>query len=130
MKRSAQVALLLMGVGGVGAGAYAITPPRNDCVPQGGTPPSAMAPNPAGAAVAAAQPCPPRRSGSGSSSSRYSSWSRGSSTSSHWSTPIFNRSGASTVPAAGRSGSAGSSSSSGVARGGFGATGHAASAGG
>ena len=34
MKRSSQVALLLMGVAGVGAGAYAMTPPRrNACVP-------------------------------------------------------------------------------------------------
>jgi len=120
MKRSAQVALLLMGVSGVGAGAYALTPPRNNCVPQG-APPSAMAANPAGAPTA--EPCPPRRqsSGIGSSRSHFGSWS---STSSSTSTPASSAGrAASTVPAVGRSGTSG-----GVSHGGFGSTGHAASA--
>jgi hypothetical protein len=121
MKRSAQVALLLMGVSGVGAGAYALTPPRNNCVPQG-APPSAVAANPAGAA--AAEPCPPRRQGSGigsSGRSYFSSWSSSSSTST---TATSAGRATSTVPAAGRSGT----SSGGVTHGGFGSTGHAASA--
>lgn len=136
MKRSAQVALLLMGVGGVGAGAYALMPPRNNCVPQAGAQPSAVAPNPTGAP--GAEPCPPRRQGGIGSSGRsyYSSWSGSSNTSgrtsSTWWGPIFGsgRSASSTVPAAGRSSSAGGGSfaSSGVARGGFGGTGHGMSA--
>ena len=134
MKRSAQVALLVMGVGGVGAGAYALTPPRNNCVAPGGTPPSAMAPNRPG--VPAADPCPPRRQGSGIGAGRsYGFWSgsgtSGNSSSRSWSAPIFGGGNAtSTVPAAGRSGGVGTSTGGGVARGGFGATGHAASAGG
>ena len=138
MKRSAQVALLLMGVGGVGAGAYALTPPRNNCVPQAGAQPSAVAPNLTGAP--GAEPCPPRRQNSGigsSGRSYYSSWSSGSSntsgrTSSSWWGPIFGsgRSATSTSTSAGRSSSAGGGgfSSSGVARGGFGGTGHGMSA--
>jgi hypothetical protein len=121
MKRSAQVALLLMGVSGVGAGAYALTPPRNNCVPQG-APPSAVAAN--SAAAAAAEPCPPRRQGSGigsSGRSYFGSWSSSSSTST---TATSAGRATSTVPAAGRSGTA----SGGVTHGGFGSTGHAASA--
>jgi hypothetical protein len=149
MKRSAQVALLLMGVSGVGAGAYALTPPRTNCVPQG-APPSAVAANPAGAP--GAEPCPPRRQGSGIASGRshFGSWS-GSSSSSRtsstiWSGPIFGRTSTSTptptagratstVPAAGRATSTvaatgrSGTSSGGVTHGGFGSTGHAASAG-
>ena len=136
MKRSAQVALLLMGVSGVGAGAYALTPPRTNCVPQG-APPSAVAANPAGAP--GAEPCPPRRQGSGIASGRshFGSWSGSSSSrtsSTTWSGPILGRTSTSTptagratstVPAVGRSGT----SSGGVTHGGFGSTGHAASAG-
>ncbi|MGH6738382.1 MAG: hypothetical protein ACREDY_05010 [Bradyrhizobium sp.] len=120
MKRSAQVALLLMGVGGVGAGAYAVSPARNDCVPQRNAPASAVAPNPT-SALAANTPCPPRRTGTGSSTrgGYYRSWS-------NWSTPIYNR--GSSTSTAGRSGSTGTSRSGGVARGGFGGTGHSASA--
>ena len=150
MKRSAQVALLLMGVSSVGAGAYALTPPRTNCVPQG-APPSAVAANPAGAP--GAEPCPPRRQGSGIASGRshFGSWS-GSSSSSRtsstiWSGPIFGRTSTSTptptagratstVPAAGRAtstvpatGRSGISSGGSVSHGGFGSTGHAASAG-
>jgi hypothetical protein len=116
MKRSAQVALLLMGVGGVGAGAYAVSPPRNNCVAQGAATPSAVAPNPAGP-VSPAKPCPPRRSGySGgySSGGRYGSWSS-------WSSPTYSR--GSTAAGGTRTSSGG-----GVARGGFGSTGHSASA--
>jgi hypothetical protein len=141
MKRSAQVALLLMGVGGVGAGAYALTPPRNVCVPQGGAPASTLAPNPA-SALGAGEPCPPARawSSTGSGSGYRSSWTRSSSTASHWSTPILARKPAagtvpatgratSTVPAAGRTGTSSSShSGGGVARSGFGSTGRAMSA--
>jgi hypothetical protein len=121
MKRSAQVALLLMGVSGVGAGAYALTPPRNNCVPQG-APPSAVAANPAGAA--AVEPCPPRRQGSGigsSGRSYFGSWSSSSSTST---TTTSAGRATSTVPSVGHSGT----SSGGVTHGGFGSTGHAASA--
>ena len=59
MKRSAQVALLLMGTAGVGAGAYAVTPPRSNCVPAG-TPAAQIAPPVPG--KPAPEACPPRRS--------------------------------------------------------------------
>ena len=124
MKRSAQVALLLMGVGSVGAATYAISPPRNNCVPQDSARPSAVAPNPA--ATSAAEPCPPRRQGIASGRSHYTSYSRTGSSSSGWS--IFGRGSAtSTVPRSSRtsSGSRGTTS-----RGGFGGTGHSISSGG
>lgn len=119
MKRSAHVALLLMGVGGVGAGAYAMAPLRNNCVPQS-APPSVVVPNPSSASDAL-QPCPPRHNG-GTGGGYYRSWS-------NWSAPIYNHGGTtSAAPAAGRSASVGTSFGTGVARGGFGATGHSASA--
>ena len=130
MKRSSQVALLLMGTAGVGAGAYAMTSPRTDCIAPG-TPPSAVAPAVRG--KPALEPCPPRRSGSGGYYYR-SYWGGGNS--SHWSRPIFSRGSATSsatpsgsVPLASR-GSVPSSSrgaSGGVSRGGFGSTGHASS---
>lgn len=119
MKRSTQVVLLLMGVGTVGAGAYAITPPRNNCLQPGAAPPSAVAPNPAGAPQG--DPCPPRRQGSffarSGSSSHYSSWRSGSSSSG-----TYGRSTSTTRT--------GRSSGGAVARGGFGGTGHGISSGG
>jgi hypothetical protein len=130
MKRSSQVALLLMGTAGLGAGAYAMVPPRKDCIPPG-TPPSAVAPAVPG--KPALEPCPPRRSGSSGGYYYRSYWGGGNS--SHWSRPIFSRSSTTTlatpgsVPLASR-GSVPSSSRSGstsTSRGGFGSTGHAAS---
>ncbi len=64
MKRSSQVALLLMGVTGVGATGYAMTRPPANCVPQG-SPAATIAPATPGARQA--EPCPPRRQWSSSS---------------------------------------------------------------
>lgn len=86
MKRSTQVALVLMGAAGIGASAYAFTSKKNDCVP---------AAKPATATPAGAtdkntkldEPCSPRRSNTG----YYRSYWRSSSPSFWW-LPIFNRS--------------------------------------
>ena len=52
MKRSSQVALLLMGVTGVGATGYAMTKPPPDCVPHGSPAATSRPPIPARAARA------------------------------------------------------------------------------
>ena len=99
MKRSSQVALLLMGVTGVGASSYALTP-RSNCPP----------PTVTGTAVPgqpAAAPCQPGRS-------HFTSHGSGG----YWSRPIFSGS----TPSGGHT-----SAPSG--RGGFGSTGAAHSSG-
>jgi len=122
MKRSSHVALLLMGMGSVGAGAYALSPPRN-CSQPDGAPPAAVSP----ATGQPAQECPPRRrwsSWSSSNSHSYSSYSSSSSpgrSSAGWfSRGSHQGTATSVIPSAGRTG--------GVARGGFGATGASHSA--
>ena len=95
MKRSSQVALLLMGVTGVGATGYAMTRPPPNCIPHGS--PAAVAPAMPGAA--AAEACPPRRSWTTSSGYSRSSWTRtnsSSKSSSAW--PVFSRTGTSAAP--------------------------------
>ena len=93
MKRSTQVALLLMGAAGVGASAYALAPGRRDCVPSGTTPPAAAS------RLTDKDPkleqCPPRRSYGYSNTGYYRSYWY-SSGPSHWSTPIFARRSAQT----------------------------------
>lgn len=132
MKRSSQVALLLMGVTGVGAaaGGFMITRPQH-CIPAGS--PAAAAPAVPGAK--ALEPCPARRdwvwSGSNySRSSSSSSWSRtNASSGSLW--PVFSRRGTSatpsgSVPLSGRTaaapGSPRASTSSPTQRSGFGSS--------
>jgi hypothetical protein len=124
MKRSSQVVLLLMGVTGVGAGAYAMMPPTRQCTPA--QPGGAVAPRASGApvitgtdmqgVVPSAAPCPPSR------------WSSGSGGSSHWSRPIFRSSSSTTatrtsVQPSRVSTPGGSVSPGTAARGGFGSTG-------
>jgi len=99
MKRSSQVALLLMGVTGVGASSYALIP-RSDCPPA--TVPGTAAP------VASPTACQPGRS-------HFTSHGSGG----NWSRPIFSHSDSSTR--------IGTSAPSG--RGGFGSTGAAHSTG-
>jgi hypothetical protein len=130
MKRSSQVVLLLMGVTGVGAGAYAMMPPARQCTPapQPGAQPGALAPRASGAPVItgtdmqgiappAATPCPTSR------------WSSSSGGSSHWSRPIFRSSPSSTTATRtsvqpSRVSTPGGSVTPGTAsRGGFGSTG-------
>jgi hypothetical protein len=123
MKRSSQVVLLLMGVSGVGAGAYAMMPARQ-CTPA--PQPGAVAPRVPGAPVIsgtdmqgvtpAVNPCPPSR------------WSSGSGSGSHWSRPVFRSSSSTTATRTSiqpsRVSTPGSSISPGTAsRGGFGSTG-------
>ncbi len=126
MKRSSQVALLLMGTAGVGAATYSMTTPRQDCIAPG-TPPGAVAPAKPGQPPL--EPCPPRQSRS--SGSYYRSYWPWSSTSSDRDIAPAARRTARTppgsVPFSGRSGSSGTTrgASGGVARGGFGGTGHA-----
>ena len=86
MKRSSQVALLLMGATGVGAGAYAMTPPR-DCVPPG-SPAAAIAPGRAAASRNAH-----RRAGRRVTPA--TARGRAPTRNSHWSRPIFSRSSSS-----------------------------------
>ena len=117
MKRTSQVALLLMGATGIGVGANALTSPRANCMP-GATPGIQGMP--------AVQPCPP--GGSSSSSGSRSTYYGG-----HWSRPIFggftpaSATPSGSVPLAGRSSgpSAPGGAISGTSRGGFGSTGHA-----
>jgi hypothetical protein len=123
MKRSSQVALLLMGVGSVGATAYAMAPARDCTAPaqQGTVAPGLAATDVAAQAQRQAQnPCPPRRS--------WSSYSSGHRSSSHWSRPIFSgwhgTTTTSTAPVVRTSGS----STFGTLRGGFGSIAHAFSA--
>ena len=146
MKRSSQVVLLLMGVTGAGAAAYAVMPPRS-CIAD--NPPAKLAPAAPGALApqtlnpgaltpaqpAIADPCPPRRRWS--SSGRSSSW--------YWHSSNYNstdtapaRSGGllfspsrshTSVPSVGsRSSSTSLGGSGGSSRGGFGSTGHSAGA--
>jgi len=130
MKRSAQVALLLMGVTGAGASAYALMPPRGCVAPEK---PAAMAPgaiNPqilapgVAAAAAPAVPCEPGRRSTWTRSSYWSGRSYG------YSSPRTPQTGRSilfspsrshtSVPSVGRSGSG--------SRSGFGSTGHSVGA--
>ncbi|MFL6933571.1 MAG: hypothetical protein ACJ8EJ_02875 [Xanthobacteraceae bacterium] len=126
MKRSAQVALVLIGATAVGASSYALAP-RTDCVPPGST----AARPPAVAPGTQAQPGEPCRATRRSSSSGYSRWGSsggstwGRSSSTHTTTSTALHSPGASVPAAGRGGT-----STAVARGGFGSTGHAVSSGG
>lgn len=122
MKRSAQVALVLMGATAVGASSYALAP-RTDCVP-----PGSAASRPPAVAPGTGQPGEPCRETRRSSSSGYSRW--GSSGSSTWrrsstqtSTSTALRPSGAAVPSTGRSGTTT------VARGGFGSTGHGFSSG-
>ncbi len=87
MKRSSQVALLLMGAAGVGVSAYALTPSNRDCVPAN-APPRAAAASAITDKDTKLEPCLPRRATSNTGYYR-SSW-RSSSPSSWW-TPIFSR---------------------------------------
>lgn len=132
MKRSSQVALLLMGVTGVGATGYMMSRPPTHCLPPGS--PAAAAPAVPGAA--ALEQCPPRRSwtSSGYNYNSRSSWTRtnsGSGNSGFW--PIFTRGNTSattstSVPLSNRSAtSAGvprtsTSTSTSTSRSGFGST--------
>ena len=68
MKRSTQVALLLMGVAGIGASAYAFTSAKRDCVA-----PGAPAASPVGK-DGKLEPCPPRQTYSSSSGYYRSTW--------------------------------------------------------
>jgi hypothetical protein len=128
MKRSSQIALVLMGATAVGTTAYAMMPPRPECRPpqqQAGVP---VPPN-----AAAAQPCGTSRS---SSSSGYSRWGS-SGSSSTWtrrsqqptSTSVAMRPSGTSVPSV-SSHPLTSTSSSTASRGGFGSTGHGFSSGG
>src|SRR5262252_6782152 len=109
MKRSSHIGLALMGVTAIGASSYALSPQRTDCA----SPASAASQPPAAAQTP--QPCQYRR-GPGGSSSSGSGW-------------FGHRSSTSTASATtGLSG--GSTGIATAARGGFGATGHAASSGG
>ena len=92
MKRSTQVALLLMGAAGVGASAYAFTAGRRDCVPAGTPPTTAAAATDKESRI---DPCPPRNSYSSRSGYYRSNWSSSSPT--HWWTPIFSRRSQSTA---------------------------------
>jgi hypothetical protein len=136
MKRSAQVALVLMGVTGTTATAAYMMPARPACQPALAAsttvnPPNALAP------AAAAEPCR-RRSWSGWRWNSYShSYSSYSSSDGRYSNPrsYWSRRPSSSVSTAltstGRSGTSTSTSSgSSASRGGFGATGHAVSGGG
>lgn len=84
MKRSTQVALVLMGAAGIGASAYAFTSKKNDCVPA--AKPAAATPVGVTDKDTKDEPCSPRRSNTG----YYRSYWRSSSPS-YWWLPIFNR---------------------------------------
>jgi hypothetical protein len=122
MKRSAQVALVLMGATTVGAGSYALAP-RTECVP-----PGSAASRPAVAPGTPGQPGEPcretRRWGSSSGSGGYaggSGWRR--STHVNTSSPLHS-------PGGSISSSGHTSTPSSVPRGGFGSTGRGFSFGG
>lgn len=122
MKRSSQVALLLMGVGGVGATAYAVTPARDCTAPaQQSTVASGLAATDIAAQPQkqAQDPCPSRRSWSSYSSSHGGS---------HWSRPIFTGRHGTTTTSAAPVARASGSSTFGTLRGGFGSIAHAFSA--
>jgi len=140
MKRSAQVALVLMGVTGTTATAAYMMPPRTDC--QAKPAPAAAAAPPLSQAlppgVTPKQPSPCRSSSSYRSYHSWGNWGwnshrdpSGTSTqkpSSSVSTALTS-SGGRVSAVSSTSSSSGSSSSSSVARGGFGSTGHAMSGG-
>jgi len=125
MKRSSQVALLLMGATGMGAGAYALTSPRSCVSSNSGTPPAITSPA-NNANHAAPQPCPP-----GSSYGSRTFWFG------RWAHPIFSSGSSATAPNSvafsnGRSSASGgpvAGSNGSSSRGGFGGTGSAMSAG-
>jgi hypothetical protein len=131
MKRSSRVALLLMGVTGVGATGYAMTRPPPNCVPHG-SPAATVAPATPG--IGANEPCPQRRSWSSSGGSGYgyrSSWTRTNSSANSpvWPRPVFTRTATSatasgSVPLTNRSSttSPSHSSTTTTTRGGFGST--------
>ena len=140
MKRSAQVALLLGGLTVAGAGAYAMTPPRRDCLPAQPAGAGAVpAPSPSGGitvvpgttpapAAQPAQPCGRSR--------RWGSWGPsyyGGSRSSRSTWPSSDRSGSPTptrttmAPTSrGTTRTTTTTSRSGSSRGGFGSTGRSA----
>ena len=136
MKRSAQVALVLMGVTGTTATAAYMMPPRADCRAQ---PAPAVAPPPTQALPPGVTPKQPSPCGSSSSSRSYRSWSNWGWHSDRYPSGTSTRRPSSSVSTAftssgGRvsavsSTSSSSSSSSSAARGGFGSTGHAMSGG-
>jgi len=130
MKRSSQVALLLMGVTGAGASAYALMPPRGCVAPEkpavmapGAVNPQILAPG-VTAAVAPAVPCEPGRRSTWTRSSYWSGRTYG------YSSPRTPQTGRSilfspsrshtSVPSVGRSSSG--------SRSGFGSIGHSVSA--
>ena len=131
MKRSSQVALLLMGVTSAGASAYALMPPRGCVAPEkpaaltaGAINPQILAPGAVADGKQAAVPCEP---------GRRSTWTR----SSYWSSRSYYSYGSSsTQPTARRSLFSPSRSHTSVpsvghgigSRGGFGSTGHSVSA--
>jgi len=131
MKRSSQIALVLMGATSLGATSYAMAP-RTDCVPPGQQRPAVAAGTPARPGQSLQPECRERRWGGSSHSSGSSTWG---SRSSGW---MWGRSASSssaglapTSPSTMRaitnpsaSGILSSSSGSSVARGGFGSTGH------
>jgi hypothetical protein len=124
MKRSGQIALVLMGATAVGASSYALTPSRTECAQPNSPaarPPVAGSP----AAPQGNQPCRETRrwwssSGHGGGSSGSSAWRR--STQVNTSTALHSPGGA--ITSAGHS-----STSTLAARGGFGSTGHGYSSG-
>lgn len=135
MKRSSQVALLLMGVTTAGASSYALIPSRDCAAPNqpaaiGAVNPQTLAPVAVGAANPAAAPCSSNSRTSSYGGYRSSYWSSRSNTSSSSTQASAKRSlfspstSHTSVPSVGRSSSSSSSSSS---RGGFGSTGHSVS---
>lgn len=95
MKRSSQVALLVMGVAGVGASAYAFAPSNRNCAPPS-APPAASAATAITSKDPKLEPCPARRSYTSNTGYYRSHWYSSSPT--HWSTPIFaRRTGATTT---------------------------------
>jgi hypothetical protein len=124
MKRSSQIALVLMGATAVGTTGYAMMP-NKECRPVvGAQQPASVRINPA---TGQAEPCRENRRSSSSSGSHWSSsssstWVRRSSTPS--STLTTTRPSGSSVPS-----TSSYSSTSVAARGGFGSTGHGVSSG-
>jgi hypothetical protein len=137
MKRSAQVALVLMGVTATTATAAYIMPPRGDCRPQQGTPSTTATPAqalPPGVTPKQPEPCQ-RRSTSSSHYRSWGDWSWNSNRQQRAASPnsvstALTSSGGRVAAFSGSSSSSSSSSfSSSVARGGFGSTGHGMSGG-
>jgi hypothetical protein len=131
MKRSSQVALLLMGVTTAGASSYALIPPRDCVAPDrpaaiGAINPQTLAPGAIGTSAGAA-PCNSNARSSSYGGGRSSYWSSRSSGNTSSTTQLSGRrslfsssTSRTSVPTVGRaSGTIGS-------RGGFGSTGHSA----